>query len=130
MPRQNPDFFPTFSGKFPIKSLLTSDCQYDKLSMLAQPGLSALPFTGQGFFHALAARYKYTSCQAWRVFLSGLFCAARQEETYMNTYQLTEHLLTLDEVEYPLTANTYQSLRNGIMLWSSIFVTFMAKKYR
>ena len=33
----------------------------------------------------------------------------------MNTYQLTEHLLTLDEVEYPLTANTYQSLRNGII---------------
>lgn len=35
----------------------------------------------------------------------------------MNTYQLTEHLLTLDEVEYPLTANTYQSLRNGILLF-------------
>ena len=33
----------------------------------------------------------------------------------MNTYQLTEHLLTLDEATYPLTTNTYQSLRNGII---------------
>ena len=33
----------------------------------------------------------------------------------MNTYQLTEHLLTLDEATYPLTTNTYQSLRNGLI---------------